>query len=81
MTTSKRKPKLSAEAHLRGVLMVLDQKTKTPPAEVLVTIRSMVQDALEVIQERDPLKKRVAFVLLAVQQSTQVAVRTVRGRS
>lgn len=80
MTAAKRKPKLTAESQLRGVLMVLDQKTKTPTAEVLGTIRAMVQDALEVLQERDPEKQRIAFVLLAVQQSTRVAIREVRGK-
>jgi hypothetical protein len=80
MTAAKRKPKLSAESHLRGVLTVLDRKSKTPTAEVLDVIREMVSDALEVLQERDPLKQRIAFFLLAVQQSTQVAVRTVRGK-
>lgn len=80
MTVAKRKPKIAAETHLRGVLMVLDQKTKTPTAEILATIRQMVSDALDVLQEKDPLTKRVAFVLLAVQQSTQVAVKTVRGK-
>ncbi|MDG2524633.1 hypothetical protein P6166_04580 [Stenotrophomonas sp. HITSZ_GD] len=78
--SGKKPAKLPAESQLRGVLMVLDQKTKTPTAEVLGTIRTMVQDALDVLQERDPLQKRVAFVLLAVQQSTQVTQRTVRGK-
>ncbi|KRG47359.1 hypothetical protein ARC20_03245 [Stenotrophomonas panacihumi] len=80
MTTSKRKPKLSAVNHLQGVLTVLDGKTKLPTAEVLTAIREMVSDALAVLQEPDPLKRRIAFVLLAVQESTEVNVREVRGK-
>lgn len=80
MTTAKRKPKLTAVSHLQGVLTVLDRKSKIPSAEVLDVIRQMVNDALEVLKERDPLKQRIAFVLLAVQQSTQVGVKEVRGK-
>lgn len=80
MTTSKRKPKLSAVNQLQGVLTVLDGRTKLPTAEVLTAIREMVSDALAVLQEPDPLKRRIAFVLLAVQESTEVNVREVRGK-
>jgi len=80
MGAARKQMKLTAESQLRGVLTVLDQKTKTPTAEILATIRQMVSDALEVLQEKDPAKQRIAFILLAVQQSTQVAVREVRGK-
>lgn len=80
MSAAKRKPKLSAVNQLQGVLTVLDGKTKLPTAEVLTSIREMVSDALAVLQEPDPLKRRIAFVLLAVQESTEVNVREVRGK-
>lgn len=67
-------------SQLQGVLTVLDGKAKVPTAELLATIREMVSDAMAVLQEPDPTKQRIAFVLLAVQQSTQVAVREVRGK-
>lgn len=65
---------------LQGVLTVLDGKTKVPTAELLATIREMVSDAMAVLQEPDPTKQRIAFVLLAVQQSTQVQVKEIRGK-
>ncbi len=72
--------KLSPVSQLRGVLTVLDGKTKTPTAELLGAIREMVGDALAVLQEPDPTKQRIAFVLLAIPLSTSVSTRTVRGK-
>lgn len=80
MTASKRKTKLSAVSQLQGVLVVLDGRTKIPTAELLSTIRGMVSDALAVMQEPDPAKQKIAFVLLAIQQSTEVVVRVVRNK-
>ncbi|RLK53437.1 hypothetical protein BCL79_2744 [Stenotrophomonas rhizophila] len=80
MTASKKKPRLSPVSQLQGVLVVLDGRTKIPTAELLSTIRGMVSDALAVMQEPDPAKQKIAFVLLAIQQSTEVAVRVVRGK-
>ncbi len=80
-TVAKRKPRVSPIGQLQGVLMVLDGKTKIPSAEMLVSIREMVGDALSVLQEPDPTKQRIAFVLLAIQQSTSVATRSVRGKN
>ncbi len=80
MPASKAKASLSPASHLQGVLMVLDNRSKRPTAEMLGAIREMVSDALAVLQEPDPTKQRIAFVLLAVQQSTQVAVKEVRGK-
>ena len=72
--------KLSPVSQLQGVLTVLDGKAKIPTAELLGSIREMVGDALAVLQEPDPTKQRIAFVLLAIQQSTSVATKTVRGK-
>ena len=80
MTVAKKKTRLSPVSHLQGVLLVLDGKAKVPTAELMVTIRGMVSDALAVMQEPDATKQRIAFVLLAIQQSTDVAVRVVRGK-
>lgn len=77
---AKKKPRLSPVSQLQGVLLVLDGKAKVPTAELMVTIRGMVSDALAVMQEPDATKQRIAFVLLAIQQSTDVAVRVVRGK-
>jgi hypothetical protein len=72
--------KLSPVSQLQGVLVVLDGRTKIPTAELLSTIRAMVSDALAVLQEPDSTKQKIAFVLLAIQQSTEVVVRVVRGK-
>ncbi|WP_439426796.1 hypothetical protein [Stenotrophomonas sp. T8] len=82
MTAARKKAaKLSPVDQLQGVLVVLEsQKAKNPTAELLLAIREMVSDALAVLQEPDPTKQRIAFVLLAVQQSTQVAIKEVRGK-
>lgn len=76
MASRKRLPPL---AHLQGVLMVLDNRTKQPAANVLATVRDMVQDAISVLMEPDPLKQKIGFVLLAIQQSTEV--RASRGHT
>jgi len=81
MGAPKSKPTLSPVSQLQGVLVVLEsRKAKNPTAELLGAIREMVSDALAVLQEPDPAKQRIAFVLLAVQQSTQVAVKEIRGK-
>lgn len=75
-----RKRQSAIAARLQGVLSVLDGKAKLPTAELLATAREMVNDALMVLQEPDPTTQRIAFVLLAVQQSTQVQVKEIRGK-
>lgn len=81
MTGSKNKaPKLSPISQLQGVLLVLDNRSGRPTAEMLANVREMVGDALAVMQEPDPTKQKIAFVLLAIQQSTDVVVRMVRGK-
>lgn len=57
---------------LRGALYVLDNSSKRTPAEVLAIVRDIVRDSVSVLQEPDRLKQKIAFVLLAIQQSTQV---------
>ncbi len=63
---------MPALAQLQGVLTVLDNRTKRPASEVLSAVGDMVRDAIAVLQEPDPLKRRIAFVLLAIQESTEV---------
>lgn len=66
-----RKP-IPTLAHLQGVLTVLDNRARRPASEVLSAVGDMVRDAIAVLQEPDPLKRRIAFVLLAIQESTEV---------
>lgn len=80
--TEKKKaaPKVTAEGALKGILMVLDNRTKRPTVELLASIRKIANDALEVMSEKDPVKQRIGFILLALQQSTEVKVLHQRGK-
>lgn len=62
----------SGLSRLQGALYVLDNSAKRPAAEVIELVRGIVRDAIDVLNEPDPLKQRIAFVLLAIQQSTEV---------
>lgn len=54
MTSKKKTARLSPVSQLQGVLVVLEnQKAKSPTAELLLAIREMVSDALAVLQEPD----------------------------
>ncbi|WP_315386616.1 hypothetical protein [uncultured Stenotrophomonas sp.] len=80
MPAAKKAVKPSPISQLQGVLLVLDNRSGRPTAEMLANVREMVGDALSVMQEPDPVKQRIGFVLLAIQQSTQVAIKEVRGK-
>jgi hypothetical protein len=77
---SSKKTKVTAEGALKGILMVLDNRTKRPTVELLSNIREIANDALEVLSEKDPIKQRIGFILLAIQQSTEVKVNIVKGK-
>lgn len=66
-----RKP-LPPLTQLQGVLSVIDNRAKNSPTQVLAAVREMVQDTIVVLQEPDALKQRLAFVLTAIRQSTEV---------
>jgi hypothetical protein len=74
-----RKGKITVEGALKGILMVLDNRTKRPTVEMLSSIREIARDALDVLAERDPIKQRIGFILLAIQQSTEVKVKMIKG--
>ena len=75
------KEKLPALGHLQGALLVLDKQGEHPAAEILANVRTMVQDAIAVLKEPDPVKQHIAFVLLALKQSTVVTERVIRGKT
>ncbi len=78
MAAAKKEP--DPLAQLRGVLHVLENRRREPMSEVLQTVGTMVRDALAVLQEPDPLRRRIEFVLLAIQQSTEVRQFTRNGK-
>lgn len=57
---------------LKGALSVLENRSKQPASTVIAQVHALVRDAIDVLQEPDPLKQRIGFVLLAIQQSTTV---------
>lgn len=72
MSHGTRRPKLPPLNQLQGVLTVIDNRSKRSPTAVLEAVREMVQDAIAVLQEPDPLKQRLAFIVTAIIQSTEV---------
>jgi hypothetical protein len=66
------KRKLPPLSHLQGVLTVIDNRAGRSPTAVLAAVREMVQDAIAVLQEPDPLKQRLAFIVTAIVQSTEI---------
>lgn len=81
MAAAKAKAKaLPALAHLKGVLMVLDNRTKRPTAELLVTIREMVGDAMAVLQEPDPVMQQLGTAVCVLRQTSEVKARVINGK-
>lgn len=74
-----KKSRDSAVAKLQMALSTMSTPGMTP-SSALNLVKSMVQDALDLIQEADPLKKRVAFIVLALQESTEIHVVALRGK-
>ncbi|KIQ21544.1 hypothetical protein [Xanthomonas campestris] len=69
----------TAIAKLQMALSTMGTPGMTP-STALSLVKGMVQDALDLIQESDPLKKRVAFIVLALQESTEIHVVALRGK-
>lgn len=72
--------KVSAIGYLQGILLMLDNRAKRPSAELLEQIRGLANDAISVMKEPDPDKRKIGFILLAIQESTAVKVITLGGK-
>ncbi len=75
-------PKKSREAavvKLRAALSMMETKGMAATS-VLSQIKGMVEEAIDLIQETDPLKKRVAFIVLALQESTEIHTVVLRSK-
>lgn len=67
---------------LRGIIHLLDSKgSKQPTATMLANIRQLAINALEQLNNPDPLSQRIATVLLVLRQCTTVKSRTINGRT
>lgn len=62
---------------LNGVLHILDRNGGKLTPAVIKQTRELVQTAVDVLMEPDPLKQRIAFILLSIKQSTEI--RTIKG--
>lgn len=69
-----------AAASLRGALHLIDSNKQRPTPEVLKQIRQTVVDAMDVLREPDPFKKRVGLIVLMIQESTRVETTVRNGR-
>lgn len=72
--TGARKP--TALGTMQGILLLLEARNKRPTAELLDQIKQLTSDAITVLREPDPDKQKIGFILLAIQQSTDVKVIT-----
>lgn len=72
----------SVVTKLRATLNLLEPKgaSGTVSPAVLGHIRGMVEEAIDLLQETDPLKKRVSFIVLALQESTKIHSVALRGK-
>lgn len=76
-----KKIKDAAISKLRATLTMLEPRGRgTISPTALGHIKAMVEEAIDLIQETDPLKKRVAFIVLALQESTKIHVVALRGK-
>lgn len=59
-----------ATRKLRAALSYIELQRGISPT-VLDYVRSMVNDAIDLVHEQDPLKKRIALAVLLLQESTE----------
>jgi len=71
---------VSALASLKGALYLIENAKRKPTAEFVQEVRGLITDAIDVLQQPDPMKQRIGFILLAFQQSTQCEVKVVNRK-
>ena len=64
---------------LEGVIQLTETPNARPTAKMLETISGRVRGAIELLQVSDSTSKRVEFILLAIQQSTEIRVHNRSG--
>lgn len=70
--------KLAAVSRLQTALSMasLTNSAGSVSPAVLQQIKTSVQDAIDLIQERDPVKRHTAMIVLALQDSTEIKLTT-----
>jgi hypothetical protein len=74
------KRKLRLEQNLNGVRYAIESWDGKDPRALIKNIQAMNLDAIDVMKQPDPLLQRISFVVLALQQATDVQVREVNGK-
>lgn len=77
VTTKRRE---GVQMQLNGIKYTLESWDGSNPHQLVKNLQKMTLDAIEVMRQPDPLMQKIAFVILAIQQSSQVHVRTVNGK-
>lgn len=70
--------KIAATNRLQSALAMagMTNSAGSVSPSVLQHIKSAVQDAIDLIQERDPIKRHTAMIVLALQDSTEIRTST-----
>jgi hypothetical protein len=76
--STKRRQKL--DESLNGIKVSIERWDGKNPHALVRSIQKMNLDAIEVLKQPDPLLQKVGFIVLALQQSTEVKVRHVNGK-
>lgn len=71
---------LPALPQLHGIITVIENRAGLPADNVLASVRALALDAIELLEKAASDDKRRAFVLLCLQESTEVAGREVNGK-
>jgi hypothetical protein len=74
------KRKLRLEQNLNGVKYTIESWDGKNPHSLIKKIQDMNLDAIEVLKQPDPLLQKISFVVLALQQATEVKVRELNGK-
>lgn len=69
-----------AIAGLEGVIQLVETPNARPTAKLLESISGRVREAIELLQVPDSDRKQIDFILLAIQQSTQIRVHNRGGK-
>ena len=74
------KRRLRLEQNLNGIRYTIERWDGKDAKALIKQVQSMNLDAIEVLKQPDPLLQKISFVVLALQQSTEVQVRELNGR-
>ncbi|MGX9958537.1 hypothetical protein ACW0US_07125 [Xanthomonas euvesicatoria] len=59
-------------AGLEGVIQMVETPNARPTVKLLESISGRLREAIDLLQVPDSTRKRVDFILLAIQQSTEI---------